>query len=354
MNGRIVCGLMLILCCLICLGTTVAEEEQTAARMQREVVTIKPRFLPPSEILEFLGVSPVNGPGILEWLSPEGLHTVEIRPNDTANLLILSGSPGDLAFVESLILQADVAPHQIEIEVQIVEVTTAKAKDLGIDWQAVLDYSHPTVSWRYDEDEVDYHERRYSGTDRLESGEEERQIRRSFDASAGLNLASVLEILDSSGAATIRNAPRILTLNNRRATILDGKRVTYVARYSSYTNLFEADSMDAGLTLSVLPSLGESGYITLRIQAELTSLAGEISGSPIKVGQMLDNTVMVRDGESISLGGLTRTVERTDEKRLPVLGHVIPFLFSRKMTIQERIESYLILTPRVVGLEPQE
>jgi hypothetical protein len=64
MNRRTVAGLMLILCCLIYIGATAAEQEQTAAGLHREVVTIKPRFLPPSEILEFPGVSPINGSGI--------------------------------------------------------------------------------------------------------------------------------------------------------------------------------------------------------------------------------------------------------------------------------------------------
>lgn len=349
---------LLILCCTVFAGLARSEEPIGMEPAQKAVVTIKPEFLPPSEILQFLGASPGNGLSILEWPSPEGLHVVELRHNDAANLLLLSGMPDDLAFIETLVREADVLPRQIEIEVQIVEVLTSKAKDIGIDWEAVLDYSRPSVYWTYTEDEVNTELRRstdYGSTpsSRRDTNEQE-TIRSDFRASASLNLASVLEILDRSGAATVRNAPRILTLNNRRATILDGQRVTYVTRYSSYTNLFEADSMDAGLTLSVLPSLGESGYITLEIQAELTSLGGEISGSPVKVGQMLDNTVIVKDGESVSLGGLTRTVEDTHERRLPLLGHVIPYLFSRKTTTLERIESYLILTPRVVDFETGE
>ena len=110
--------------------------------------------------------------------------------------------------------------------------------------------------------------------------------------------------------------------------------------------------MDAGLNLRVQPSLGESGYITMRITAELTSLSvgRAISGSPIKEGQMLENTVIVRDGESILLGGLSRTVEEKHRKRFPLLGHVLPFLFSREVTNRDQIESFIVLTPHVVDL----
>ena len=131
---------------------------------------------------------------------------------------------------------------------------------------------------------------------------------------------------------------------------MDGQRVTYVAEYSSYTNLYETDSMDAGLTLSVLPSLGESGYITLQINAELTTLNDPLDnhGSPVKDGQMIDNTVVVKDGQSVLLGGLTRTVERKSTKRFPVLGHVLPFLFSREVSTNHEVQSFVVLTPRVV------
>lgn len=154
--------------------------------------------------------------------------------------------------------------------------------------------------------------------------------------------------MDESGAGTIRNAPRILTLNNKRATILDGKRVTYVTRYSSHTNLFETDSMDTGLKLSVLPSLGESGFITLQVIAELTSLSGEVSGSPVKDGQIIENTVIVKDGESVILGGLTRNSEIMSKRRVPILGYLLPFLFSRSISSEITLESYVLLTPEVV------
>ena len=166
------------------------------------------------------------------------------------------------------------------------------------------------------------------------------------------SLSNSLRLLEESGALTTRDAPRILTLNNRRADILDGQRVTYVTRYSSYTNLFATDSMDAGLKLSVLPSLGESGYLTLDIRAELTSFVNLVSGSPMKDGQMVENTVIVKDGETVLLGGFQRELEQRVHRTLPVLGHVLPFLFSRNETTHTTTRSFVMLTPSVVDLAP--
>jgi type II secretory pathway component GspD/PulD (secretin) len=342
--------------CLMFAFHVSAQEKPVVAPQPQAVVTVKPNFLPPPEILDFLGVRDIGGRGVLEWRTADGRRLVEIRSNDAANILILTGAPADVQFVERLIKEADVAPRQIEIEVKIVEVSTSKAQDLGIDWDQVLERSRPRVSWRYDHTEQDYRADYYTktvtptGTTESFDGMD-REIEQStedLDFTTSLYISDVLKLLDQSGAATIRSAPRILTLNNRRATILDGERVTYVTRYSSYTNLFETDSMDAGLTMSVTPSLGESGYITLNVRAELTSLNGSISGSPIKSGQIVENVVIVKDGESVLLGGLSRSVDETIHKRFPLLGHVLPFLFSRDITIKDNVESYIVLRPRVV------
>ncbi|UCD94652.1 MAG: hypothetical protein JSU69_00960, partial [Candidatus Zixiibacteriota bacterium] len=142
--------------CLMLALHAAAQEKPVVAAQQQAVVTVKPNFLPPSEILDFLGVRDVGGRGVLEWRTAAGKRFVEVRSNDAANLLILTGTSADIRFVERLIKEADVAPRQIEIEVKIVEVSTSKARDLGIDWDQVVERSRPRVSWRYDHVEQDY------------------------------------------------------------------------------------------------------------------------------------------------------------------------------------------------------
>ena len=301
------------------------------------VVTVKPNYLPPAELLTYIGLEEGGGAGPMQWSPGPGLAPVEIRRNDAANMLVLTGPAPSVEAAQALIRQADVPPRQIAVEAKIVEIDQAKARHEGIDWDLLLKSGSMRASANYDEINGDH-----PYDDRTQ---------RRVTAGVSFDLSRALNVLDQSGAATIRNAPRILTLNNRRATILDGQRVTYVTRYSSYTNLFVTDSMDAGLTLSVLPSLGESGYLTLQVRAELTSLlGGDISGSPIKDGQIVENTVIAKDGETVLLGGFQRTVERKTKWRFPGLGYVLPFLFSHESAERVVVQTFIALTPRVVDL----
>ncbi len=322
-------------------GIAIAQDEQIEAMPEPVRITesYKPQYIPPSQLLEFLNVSKRGGNLSFRWNTGPEYHIVDIYHNESANLIVLSGSTDDVAYVKNLINLADIPPRQIEIEVMIIEIFTNKARDLGFDWDEMI-HDNLRVRGTYASNEDDYI---YIGSDN-----DRHTIRRSSAFNASIEFFDALKIIDEKGAGRIYSAPQILTLNNRRANILDGERVTYITRYGSYTNLYETDSLDAGLNLSVLPSLGESGYITLNIIAELTSLSSNISGSPVKSGQMLKNTIIVKDGESILLGGLNRTVDIESHKRFPILGHILPFIFSRKTTSQEEVQSYIILTPRVV------
>lgn len=317
----------------------------TVAGAEMRVATVKPQYVPPAELSRVLGIHEREGADLLEWRSGEGLRSVEVRRNDAANLIVIAGEAEDVSAAEAMIKAADVAPRQVMIAATIVEVDRDRLTELGFDWSQIsarigTNYRYNS---RYNKSTVSYdntygYERRVKTTDRFSNVELSGDLFTDFRA------------LERAGAATFRDAPRILTLNNRRATILDGQRVTYITRYSSYTNLFETDTLDAGLTLSVVPSLGESGYLTLDVRAELTSLIKEISGSPVKDGQIVENMVVVKDGETVLLGGFQRTAERKSSRRFPVLGRLIPFLFSRESVTQTRRESFVAITARVVDL----
>ncbi len=351
MNHTFVRAILLV---LLLSGFAQAQDSDNEVVAENAVMTIRPNYLPPSQVMDMLGVRSKAEGSFGVWKARGNSGYVEVRHNDAANMLILNGSSSDLAHLADMIRQADVPPRQIEIEVLIVEIDRSKARDVGLDWDRMIQNSNTRLGWNYSTDQQEARQSALSfpGANHSSRDSYSYSEREGLSLSSSPRLSDMLHTLDETGAGEVRSAPRILTLNNRPASILDGQRVTYITRYSSYTNLFETDSVDAGLTLKVLPSLGESGYITMRINAELTSLSSSMSGSPIKDGQMLENTVIVRDGESVLLGGLRRSMESHDVKRFPILGHVLPFLFSRETTSYREIDSYIILTPRVVDLDP--
>ncbi len=333
-----------------------AQEKQTLPVMVTEVIT--PSYISPAELLEFLGVT--TSGGVNNFFCDYSNHTrpVQIRCNDAANVVILTGAPEDISTVKELIKSADIPPRQIIIETQIIELDQRRLDDLGIDWEDLLRSSGLTFSNSYqrnkvNQDEKDKSETNYQ-TSEYKTERDITQTTKDTRLSGSIRLDQFLNVIAENRAGTIRNAPRIVTINNRPAKILDGDRVTYVTRYSSYNNMFETQTMDAGLSLYCVPSIGKSGYITMDITAELTSLGESISGSPSKNGQILENTAVIKDGETFLLGGLNRSVDYVTKRKVPVLGTILPFLFSRQITTKTNYQVFILLTPKVIDLEPQE
>jgi type IV pilus assembly protein PilQ len=321
----------------------------TSAHAATQTRTLKPSYVSPQDLCGMLGVTEAAGVSVLRWSEDGTDHLVTFRRNDAANLVVLEGEPADLDHVAAQAAEFDVPPRQIALEARIVEVDTDRARDLGIDWS----YLSTNLSADFTRQVTGRASSQSSTVNSLpgSSVDQRTHDRVMVDnerASAGLS--NQLKLLEEKGAATYRDTPRILTLNNRTATILDGERTTYVTRYSAYNDLFETQTMDSGLRLEVTPTLGESGYLRLDLQAELTSLSGSISGSPVKRGQIVENTVMARDGEPVVLGGFTRTTDVKTHREFPLLGRVLPFLFSREIVTQRHHESLVVITPHVVDL----
>lgn len=352
--------LLSVLCIWLAGGVISITQAQTEGGMSSQATVtevLTPDYISPSELLEFLGTTVSGGTHYFFCDLHNQSRPVQIRYNDASNVLMLTGAPEDVASVKDLIKSADVPPRQIIIETQIVEVDQGKLDDLGIDWEDLLRSSGLRLDYSYNRDKADRDQKDKIKSDQQSASHETEQTTtqtsRNTRLSGSLRLDQFLNIIAESRAGTIRNAPRIVTINNRPAKILDGERVTYVTRYSSYTNLFETQTMDAGLILYAVPSIGKSGYITLDITAELTSLGNDISGSPAKRGQILENTAVVKDGETFLLGGLNRSVDYVTKRKVPVLGTILPFLFSRKITTKTTYQVFVLLTPKVIDLEPQ-
>lgn len=59
----------------------------------------------------------------------------------------------------------------------------------------------------------------------------------------------------------------------------------------------------------------------------MTELGPIIGESPSETGQMLENTVIVREGQPFLLGGLQRRETFQQTRKVPILGTILPFLF---------------------------
>ncbi len=303
------------------------------------VASITPSYVPPRELLQFLGAR-TDGTGFVASMAPG--HDVRVLVQDTANLLVVQGDAADVQAIQDLARAADVAPHQIVLDAQIVQIDEDKARAGGLLWNTSLG----SVT-----SQADYFTRsQWDASTGSNKTPKQTTTRKLLGFDADLGWGASIRLAESKGWAHTRTVPRVVTLNNRRATILDGARVVYLARFASYNSLFQTDSLDAGVTLSVLPSLGAGGTLRLAVRAEMCALSSLQGGGLSKVGQMIENEVVTRDGQPVLLGGFDRTSDSKSEVSVPGLGHILPFLFSHRSKSHSSWKTYLVLTPHVVDM----
>jgi len=340
-----------LVCCFLLSGLTIAQE---MADFTTETVALK--YLSPLELIESLMLK-TSATESYELLLNNAV--VQFRFNSANNEVLLTGNLPAINEAKKMIDLLDVPPRQIVIEVKIVEVDNQKISDIGLDWQNLLDKVRVNASYsrtiRRDEYDFQVTDIDQSITDTENVNRKENDRHTSYNIGLGpVYPSDLIHLIQESGAGKIVNVPCIVTINNRQGRILDGDRITYVNRYSSYSNLFETQEINAGLMLEVTPSLGQSGYLKLFVKAKLTTLGQLIAGSPSESGQILENTVIVKDKEPFLLGSFKQTKTQKVKRRFPLLGYILPFIFSRNIDVETTRDVLVILTPNVIDLNSME
>lgn len=308
-------------------------ESESYAPLQNQI--IKVNFADPEKLAESLN----------KFLSrdQEGDTRGHIEVNPENNSLILQATRKDLTRMERMIEHLDRPRSQILIEANIVEATRNTAKELGIRWSGR--YVTPTDF----EDQV--------GTGDLLR--DEAGFTGDMDLSMisarlpGSILYSQLQTLESEGKVNILSSPSITTMDNQMAFTDHGEKVPYetVDEDGDRNVQFE----DASLRLEVVPSLidGEHMMMDIKVLKDEVDFTRDVQGNPVIRTKETETNLVVRDGETIVISGLSKQTVSDRERgilglrQLPGLG----WLFKDQNLDDEMEEFMIFITPSI--LSPQ-
>lgn len=166
-----------------------------------------------------------------------------------------------------------------------------------------------------------------------------------------LDLDIELGALEVNGQAKTISSPRVLTANNKEASISQGVRQPYPTESESGGITYSY--MDAALSLKVTPHVTANGFITLEVTAKNNSIKGSVSpGAPPALNtREVETQALVKDGQTIVLGGIFQNNQADSQRGIPELS-TIPFLgwlFKNKVTANTQTELLVFITPRIVN-----
>jgi type II secretory pathway component GspD/PulD (secretin) len=180
----------------------------------------------------------------------------------------------------------------------------------------------------------------------------------------GKDFNFLFRTLQNEGSLKVLSRPQIMAMDNQEAIINVSDNVPYVSgTQTSSTGQIstQVNRRDVGIVLTVTPQINPEGFVRMHVRQEVN----EISGSTIDVGQGVTSPIffvreaetdlMVRDNETIVLGGLIETRNENREQKVPILGDIpgLGLLFRNQNDSQQRAELLIVLTPHVIR-SPEE
>ena len=291
-----------------------------------------------------------------------------IQADATTNTLIITAPESVYRNLRAVIDQLDVRRAQVYIESLIVEVTSDKASEFGVQWLGATGDSGSAY--------------RVGGLQSFTTGGTNNTITAVatgkgsvlpsnglsigvFKQVAGqLGLGALAHSLESDGNANILSTPNMITLDNELATIQVGQNVPIITGQFTTTsgtnsNPFQTiDRKEVGLTLKVRPQISEGGTIKMAIYHETSSVDKSTLTAPAGITlnkRVIENNVIADDGQIIVLGGLIEdtTGDGTDKVRglgdIPLLGN----LFKYQKRSRSKTNLMIFLRPVVVRSKEQ-
>jgi len=295
-----------------------------------------------------------------------------VKSDERTNKVVVTDLPEKIKEVEKIIKEYDSPSKQVLIEAKIVQVALSDEFKMGINWQSILNklliekiFSTDTIDMTLSGVFETLSEVGVSDTEPFDNS-----VRASHPGGRalitgtlkdGTDFDAIVDILKTVGNTNLLSSPRILAINNQEAMINVGTREAFVTNTvvqntTTSTTAENVTFVDVGIKLKVTPTIGEDGFVTLKIKPEVSNVAREILTSqgntiPIVATQEAETMVMVKDGITVIMGGLIEDQQKKTTKKIPIIGSIpilgVPFRKQEDKILKN--ELVIFLTPRIVS-----
>lgn len=273
-------------------------------------------------------------------LSTRGTITQDTR----MNTLIIKDTQKSIDRMKELVKVMDVTKPQVMIEAKIVEVSTTHSQNLGIRWGGAMNIqsgAYPVGGTFAVNTPV--------MTPSSSSSSPGGALGMTVGAVNALKVDLSLSALESITKAKTLSSPKILTMDNEPATIQQGTTF-YIPTVSQAGTT--STPVTATLSLNVTPKITPDGFVQLKVTATDNSLQPGTAGAEAVVNtKSMTTQALVKNGETLVLGGIYRRDEATSEDGVPFFSKIpgLGWLFkTRQQTGPDVKELLIFITPTIV------
>jgi len=266
------------------------------------------------------------------------------------DMIVLFDYPENIEKAEAVVRQIDVRPRQVLVEATIMSALLTESMEFGVDWNlldGVIVNSYPSFLPRTGTPIETAGFASSPGTGGLTVG---------FSCS---NVQAIVTALEQVTDTTVLANPKVLALNKQEGQVLIGRNLGYRSSTTisegGVATEGEVKFLQTGTQLIFRPYIGDNGYIRLQIYPKDSTAELNDDGVPDETTTELSTNIIVKDGETVVIGGLFRDVVVTARDQVPLLGNLplVGSLFRGTTDSSQREEVIIMLTPHIIE-EPSE
>jgi general secretion pathway protein D len=169
-------------------------------------------------------------------------------------------------------------------------------------------------------------------------------------------LGAVLRAYQKDSDVNIISTPQILTTDNEEAQIVVAENVPYITKQEkpetgSSVDYTTYEYKDVGVTLKLTPQISQERFVRLKIFQEVKKIKGGIQeNKPTTLTRSAETTVIVKDENTVVIGGIIQETDERGAYRVPCLGSmpILGWLFKSSSKSSEKTNLFIFLTPYII------
>ena len=300
-----------------------------------------------------------------------------IKAHAETNSLVITAPPDIMKSIDSVINQLDIRRQQVHVEAIIVEISESLNKELGVQWiseAGIVNFSNTNPSaTNLIAGLITNRGQEGTTTTTIVDGVPVTQTTpNQGDNGAGLgqaiagmtgalfgfsndkSWAGLLKLLATDTESNVLSTPSLTTLDNEEAVISIGQEIPVITGSQLGTgnaNPFQSvDRLDVGIKLKITPQINEGNAVVLKIEQEVSGIAGSTAVDIITNKRQITTTVLVNSGQTIVLGGLIDNDIQESTQKVPLLGDIpwLGNLFKSSATTKRKTNLMVFIRPVII------
>ncbi|MBW2029779.1 MAG: type II secretion system secretin GspD [Deltaproteobacteria bacterium] len=282
--------------------------------------------------------------------APAISREAKIVADKATNSLVITADKEDYLALEGVIKKLDIPRRMVYIEALIMEVNVDKSFELGVEWQAGGTFGNYGAFGSS-----------YPGTEfsLVEPGFSLGVLGKTITIGGQTfnSLGAAVKALQNDTDVNILSTPQILTTDNEEAKITVGKNVPYITSKERATGetqySYSYAYKDVGVTLKITPHINQEGFVRLKLSQEVTRLIknkGLEEGYPTTYKRSADTTVIVKDNNTVVIGGMIDNSITNQKYQVPCLGGIpgLGWAFKSLSRSRNKTNLFVFLTPHII------